>query len=81
MEIKREDHPWGARLLIHPLAGMEISAEIGHPKPKKNPEVTIWFSGVPPTKPLKPTEVVIWAQGLAAIREAAKKVADSFKKK
>ncbi len=83
--IIREEQGWGVRLLLKPFHNpaqnvtMEISAEIHHPKPGKNPEIRIWFSGVPIANPLKATDATIWISAITEINDQARKVAHELK--
>ena len=85
--IEREDKEWGARLTCHPFhgpgvkRGMRICAEIGHPKPRRSPEITIVFSSVPVQDPLRTPDAQTWGRALDAMLAEAKKVADELKAK
>jgi hypothetical protein len=84
VSIQRENTEWGVRLIVKPLpdaayANMEISVEITHPKPGRNPEMRTRFTGTPVSSPLRPTDQIIWVEALKGITEYARAVAGEMK--
>lgn len=84
--IEREDKEWGVRLTCHPFhsgmkRGMRIYAQIGKPKPRRNPEITLVFSSVPVQAPLRTADAQTWGRALDAMLAEARKVADELKAK
>jgi hypothetical protein len=84
--ILREEQAWGVRLIVRPFLdprqnlGMEMSAEIKDVA-GRNPEIKIWFSGVPALKLLPYTDSIIWVHAMTALQEEARKVSDEMKAK
>jgi hypothetical protein len=81
--IEREDKEWGVRLILRPFqaSSLYIQAEISNPKPKRNPETRIVFSGVPIQHPLVPVDAQTWGQALAAILAEAKRSAEELRRR
>ena len=82
--IERENREWGVRLIVRPLRmnpGMQIRAEISNPAPRRNPQITIVFNGVPVTKPLVLADALAWREALDALMGEAKDVVEELKAK
>lgn len=83
-KINREDTDWGVRITLRPFPdpqymGMEISADIGNPKPDRSPEIKVRFTGVPVQTPLRATDLVVWIAALRGMEEEARKIAAELK--
>ncbi len=82
--IDREEKEWGVRLIARPLrmnAKMQIQADISNPTPKRNPQITILFSGVPVQSPLMLADSLAWREALDAVIGEAKSVVEQLKAK
>lgn len=82
--IDREDREWGVRFVTRPLRmnpSMPIQADIGNPKPRQNPRITIRFNGVPVQKPLVLADALAWREALDALIGEAKGVVEELKAK
>jgi len=85
--IEREDQEWGVRLIARPFHGigkntnMQIQAEISNPTPKRNPQITVVFSGAPPQTPLPLADAQTWRQTFDALLAEAKSVVEELKAK
>jgi hypothetical protein len=83
--IERETFAWGVSLATRPLAGakvgghLEIRADVMLPKPPRNSEIRLSFSGVPYNTPLKLTDAQIWSEALKAVLAEALSVAAELK--
>lgn len=85
--IEREDKEWGVRLIARPFRGigkntnMQIQAEISNPTPKRNPQITVVFSGAHAQSPLPLADAQTWRQTYDAVLAEAKSVVEEFKAK
>jgi hypothetical protein len=82
--IEREEKDWGVRLVARPLhmnPTMQIQADISNSAPKRNPQVTILFNGVPVQKPLVLADALAWREAIDAVIGEAKSVVDELKAK
>ena len=85
--IEREDKDWGVRLIGRPFRGigkntkMQIQVEISNPTPKRNPQITVVFSGAPVHSPLPLGDAQTWRQTFDAVLAEAKSVAGELKAK
>jgi len=85
--IERENQDWGIRLIARPFHGigkntnMQIQAEISKPTPKRNPQITVVFSGAPPQTPLPLADVQTWRVAFDAVLAEAKSVVEELKTK
>ncbi len=85
--IERQDQEWGVRLIARPFHGigkntnMQIQAEISIPTPKRNPQITVVFSGAPVQSPLPLTDAQTWRGAFDAVLAEAKSVVEELKAK
>lgn len=84
MKVKREDHPWGVVLSIQPFRtpqfqAAKIVAEVRMGS-GPNPEVKVWFSGVPATTPITKTDARVWMEAYRAVLSESQQVSDTMKK-
>ena len=82
--IEREEKEWGVRLIARPLrmnTTMQIQADISNPAPKRNPQITILFNGVPVQNPLVLADALAWREALGAVIGEAKSVVVELKAK
>ena len=75
------------RLIARPFHGigkntnMQIQAEISDPTPKRNPQITVVFSGAPVQSPLPLADAQTWRGAFDALLAEAKSVVEELKAK
>ncbi len=85
--IEREDKECGVRLIGRPFRGvgkntnMLIQVEISNPTPKRNPQITVVFSGAPVPSPLPFGDAQTWRAAFDAVLTEAKGVVEKLKAK
>ena len=85
--IEREDKEWGVRLIGRPFRGvgkktnMLIQAEISNPTSRRNPQITVVFSGAPVPSPLPLGDAQTWRHTFDAVLAEAKSVVEELKAK
>ena len=85
--IERQEQEWGVRLIARPFRGigkntnMQIQAEISNPTTKRNPQITVVFSGAPVQSPLPLADAQAWREAFDALLAEAKSVVEELKAK